>query len=272
MAVSKVYMIATPIGNLEDITQRALRCLRELPVFFAEDTRELTKLFGLLGISTEGKRFFSFSSHNMKEAQTRALEQLREGKNIGFVCDRGTPCISDPGYRLADAARREGHEVLPVPGPSSVMALLSVAGIDTDRFCFIGFPPLQNKERTELWDKVAALRWPVCFFESPKRFVATLAELKVRFPAGRVVVGREMTKQFEQYTPVQLATFDASTIPEKGEFCVLLEPGPLPEEASSLDEWVSLRLSSEKEWAKWVAKRCDISSSEAYNALQKRKS
>src|SRR4051812_23180358 len=141
MADPKLYIIATPLGNRNDITLRALETLRALDTLFAEDTRELAKLLDLHGISPGAKRLHSYASHNMREATEKAMGLLRDGNSIGFVSDRGTPGVSDPGPMLVARAKEEGYDVLPIPGPSSVTTVLSVAGVSADRFLFIGFLP-----------------------------------------------------------------------------------------------------------------------------------
>lgn len=267
--INQLYIIGTPLGNLEDITLRARHYLQELPHIFAEDTREVSKLLNLLGISLEGKKLHSYSSHNMKEATELALSILKES-SVGLVSDRGMPSISDPGAYLVQAAREETIPVIPIPGPSAVTTLISVSGFSQPAFHFIGFLPTTLKERKQLWDLVKKWPVPVCFFESPRRIRESLDELKSEFPEGRIFLGREMTKQFEEFSLVSLDSLDSQMIQERGEFSVLLDPGKIE---TTLD-WkteIQERLLSDKEWAKKVAGRAQIASSEVYNALQKEK-
>ncbi|NBX75520.1 MAG: 16S rRNA (cytidine(1402)-2'-O)-methyltransferase [Proteobacteria bacterium] len=267
--LNKVYMIGTPLGNLEDITLRARQHLQDLPHIFAEDTREVSKLLNLLGISLEGKKLHSYSSHNMKEATDFALRVLKES-SIGFVSDRGMPSISDPGSYLVQAAREENISVVPVPGPSAVTTIISVSGFSETAFHFVGFLPNSSKERKSLWNSVRHWPVPVCFFESPRRIRESLEEIKNEFPQGRVFLGREMTKQFEEFSLVALDSLNVESVQERGEFTVLLHPGKIETKAEWQNE-IHDRLLSDKEWAKKVAEKSQLSASEVYNALQKEK-
>lgn len=266
---TSLYIIGTPLGNVEDITLRARLVLKELQHLFAEDTRELSKLLNLLGISLTDKKLHSFSSHNMKEATVAALKIL-EGQSVGFVSDRGMPGISDPGASLVDEALKQGIRVKPIPGPSALTTLYAVSGMHATDFHFMGFLPIVQKHRSELWSRIKDWPSPVCFFESPKRLKETLEELAREFPKGRVFIGREMTKQFEEFRWIELTRLSEESVLLKGEFTVLLDPG----EITSRVHWeqeVEERVLSDKEWAKRVASRNDCSASEVYNALQRNK-
>jgi len=266
--MSQLYLIATPLGNRDDITLRALATLRSLEHLFAEDTRELHKLLEMHGVPRSGKRIASLASHNMKESVARALSILHEGHCVGFVSDRGTPSLSDPGAMLARAALDAGVAVIPIPGPSSLTAALSVAGIPADRFVFLGFLPPTTSEREALWEWAASGGIPIAFFESPKRVRKTLRELKGRFPAGGdVFVAREMTKAFESYSLSRLETLDEEGIPEVGEFVIVLGLVPPPPRPGAWKEEVRLRLAPDKAWAKAVAARHGVTARDVYNAL-----
>lgn len=267
--INKLYMIGTPLGNLEDITLRARQHLQELPHIFAEDTREVSKLLNLLNISLEGKKLHSYSSHNMKEATELALRILKDS-SIGFVSDRGMPAISDPGAYLVEAARNENIPVVPIPGPSAVTTLVSVSGFSQTEFHFTGFLPSSPKERKQLWEQVRKWPVPICFFESPRRIRESLEEIKKEFPSGKIFLGREMTKQFEEFSFFTLESLNPDLIQERGEYSVLLDPGKI-EETQEWEKEVHERLLSDKEWAKKVAERAQVSASEIYNALQKEK-
>lgn len=269
---SRLYLIGTPLGNLQDVTLRAVETLKLLPTLFAEDTRELAKLLDLLEIGSAGKEMHSYAKHNLKPATDKALRMLDEGRDLGFVSDRGMPGISDPGSYLVDRARAAGHTIVPVPGPSAPTTLLPVSGFDCDRFVFLGFLPDKKAERDRLLDGAQALGLTIAFFESPRRARELFAELKLRFPRGRVCIGREMTKLHETFTVAELATLDAETIPELGEFSVAVDPGPAETVTSEAwEEEVRLRTLSEKEWAKAVAHRFGVASKDIYNTLQKKK-
>ena len=184
MTVGKLYIIATPIGNRNDVTVRAIEALRSLKHLFAEDSRELRKLLELLGISAADKKISSYALHNMKAATERAMQWLLGGNDLGLVSDRGTPGISDPGAVVVQRAALHGIVVVPIPGVSSVTTILSVSGINADRFVFAGFLPHQKKERDNLFQCFEHHVLPVCFFESPMRIRRTLCELAKRFPGG----------------------------------------------------------------------------------------
>lgn len=269
---SKLYIIATPLGNLGDITQRAIETFKALDVFFAEDSREFQKLLMVLQISSEGKRIYSYASHNLKEATEQAIKILSDGKSVGLVTDRGTPAISDPGARLVKRAYEERIPVVPIPGPSSLTTLISVSGIESTEFEFVGFLPSQDKQRSLLWDRVSKSKIPLVFFESPKRIRETVTELQNKFPQGQLFIGREMTKKFEEYRWLTLAEIQVDSVPELGEYAAVLMPGGQGIEASEWEKEIALRLASDKEWAKEIGRRFEVPSSEIYNALQKMKS
>ncbi|NBX69164.1 MAG: 16S rRNA (cytidine(1402)-2'-O)-methyltransferase [Proteobacteria bacterium] len=267
---SKLYIIATPLGNLGDITLRAIETFNTLDVFFAEDSREFQKLLLALKISIEGKRIYSYASHNLKEATESAIQLLSEGKSVGLVTDRGTPAISDPGAQLAQRAHLENIPVIPVPGVSSLTTLISVCGLSSSEFEFIGFIPSQDKQRNLLWENLAKRGIPAVFFESPKRIRETVTELKKTFPKGSLFIGREMTKKFEEYRWFNLDSIVPDSLQEIGEYAIVLVPGE-KETVSDLDQEISVRLASDKDWAKHVAARLGVASSDVYNALQKKK-
>ncbi len=269
---SRLYLIGTPLGNLQDVTLRAVETLTVLSTLFAEDTRELAKLLGLLGIPAAGKEMHSYAKHNLKPATEKALRLLEEGRDLGLVSDRGMPGISDPGAFLVARARQAGFTVVPIPGPSAPTTLLPVSGFDCDRFVFLGFLPDQKSERDRLWKGVQTLGLTIVFFESPRRARELFRELKDRFPRGRICIGREMTKLHETFTYSELATLDPEAVPELGEFSVAVDPGPV--ETVTREAWaeeVSWRRLSEKEWAKAVAVRFGVAAKDVYNALQKKK-
>jgi 16S rRNA (cytidine1402-2'-O)-methyltransferase len=272
MPEPKLYIIATPLGNRDDITLRAIQTLRSLNVFFAEDSREFLKLLDLYQIPSAGKEVHSYAKHNMKAATERALVHLRKGVSLGLTTDRGTPGISDPGAQIVQAAREEGFEVVPIPGVSAMATLVSVAGLSADPFLFWGFLPLGNKDRKEVFDRIERLGVPVCFFESPKRVRDTVDELKGRFPEGKIFSGREMTKVFESFVWTDLSATHLDDWVEKGEYALLLIPGPpLLEEGDRWEDALRLRVLPEKAWAKQVAERHGVSATAIYNALQKAK-
>lgn len=195
MASGTLYIIATPIGNLEDITLRALRLLKEVDVIAAEDTRHTRKLLTHYGIPTP---LTSYHDHSETEKAPELIAQLQAGKNIALVSDAGTPCIADPGFRLVTAAAEAGLSVVPIPGPSMVTALMSVGGLPTDRFAFEGFLPAKRTQRRKALQDLRREERTLVFFESPHRVLEMLTDLEEICGDRRIVIGRELTKMFEE--------------------------------------------------------------------------
>lgn len=265
---STLHIIATPIGNRSDITLRAVDMLRKLDTLFAEDTRELRKLLDLTGVSAENKKIHSLSSHNMKSAIDSALHVLAEGKDIGFVSDRGTPGISDPGSLLVKRAIEGGFMVRPVPGPSAVTALVSASYLVDREFVFIGFLPESAGERSAVFSKLGAYNWPFVFYESPKRIRKAILAVRACFPSAEIHAAREITKAFEEHRFVKVG--EENELSEQGEYSVLVRPNnePTAEEAASASEKaLAERLLSDRDWSKEIASRTGASPREIYNAL-----
>lgn len=189
------FVVATPIGNLKDITLRALETLKEVDVVLAEDTRVTKKLLVHYEIETP---LLSYHQHSKESVMEKALQLLSEGKNLALVTDAGTPGISDPGNELIAFLLKRNSEIqiVPIPGASAVTTLASIAGIGTDKFLFLGYPP-HKKGRKKFFEEVVASKHPVLFYESPHRIMKSLKELEVLDPKLSLVVGRELTKQFE---------------------------------------------------------------------------
>lgn len=190
-----LYVVATPIGNLEDITLRALRTLKEVALVACEDTRRTRVLLSHFGIAVSVTSYFE---HNKRVKGEAILRALRDGKSVALVTDAGTPGISDPGFLLVKDARAEGIAVVPVPGPSAVIALLSAAGVSADRFVFEGFLPVKPGRRLNRLRVLRELETTIVCYESPHRILASLAAIAEVFGEARLVVGRELTKQFEE--------------------------------------------------------------------------
>lgn len=267
---SHLFIIGTPIGNLEDLTLRARRVLTELTHFMAEDTRESRRLLELSAIPLHGKQFYSYALHNMKAATETALEILRSGQSVGLMSDRGTPAVSDPGALLVAGALAEGIRVVPIPGVSSVTTALSVCGHDASQFLFLGFVPTQATARKSFVEAILQSPRVVCFFEAPHRIRETLRILKEAAPSASLFIARELTKQFESLTYVKISEIDPEKVPELGEFTLVFsQEVPSMTTPSALEDWIRLRLTSDKEWAKEAGKSLDIAANEAYNALQK---
>jgi len=187
-----LYIVATPIGNLEDITYRAARILSEADIIASEDTRRTGKLLKHLGIKS---RMVSYNDHNRDRRIPYLVEEMRLGKTVALVTDAGTPCISDPGLRLVRATVQAGIQVSPIPGPSSVIAALSCSGFP-DKFCFRGFLPKKKGKRLE---ELRSITGTTVFLESPHRIEKTVAELAEVLPDTEICIGRELTKKFEEF-------------------------------------------------------------------------
>jgi len=195
--LGELFVVATPIGNLKDFTLRALEVLKEVPVIACEDTRRTLKLLSHYGI--EGKKLVAYHEHNEREAAERIVNLLKEGLSVALVSDAGTPTISDPGYRLVKRAREEGIKVVPVPGPSAVVAALSASGLPTDKFLFYGFLPRKEGRLKEALKEVASYPFTVVAYESPHRLERTLEVMGELYPEGEVGVYREITKLNEEF-------------------------------------------------------------------------
>ena len=190
-----LYVVATPIGNLEDITLRALRVLKEADLIAAEDTRHTRKLLSHYGVATPLTSYYD----QIETSKAPALiAQLQTGKTIALVSDAGTPGIADPGYRLVKGAAESGIAVVPIPGPSTLTALLSVGGLPTDRFAFEGFLPAKGSQRRKALQHLKHEERTLVFFESPHRLCDLLADLEEVCGDRQVVIGRELTKMFEE--------------------------------------------------------------------------
>jgi 16S rRNA (cytidine1402-2'-O)-methyltransferase len=195
MSSGTLYVVATPIGNLEDITARALRVLKEVDVVACEDTRRTRALLTHFDIHTPT---VSYYEHNKLTRGPQLLRQLADGRSIALVSDAGTPGISDPGVLLVREARAAGIPVVPVPGPSAVAAALSAAGLAADRFVFDGFLPVKPGRRANRLKALRDLEMTIVVYESPHRIIATLEAIAAVFGGRPIVVARELTKQFEE--------------------------------------------------------------------------
>jgi 16S rRNA (cytidine1402-2'-O)-methyltransferase len=225
-----LYVVATPIGNLLDITRRALDILKSVSLVAAEDTRHSRKLLAHYGIGTP---LLALHEHNERTATAGLLRRLDAGADIALISDAGTPLISDPGFHLVRTAREAGFRVVPVPGPSALTAALSVAGMPTDRFIFEGFLPAKQAARRqrllELQDAAATL----VFYESSHRILASLGDMQALFGADReATLARELTKTFETIRQASLsellAWVEADSDQQKGEFVVLVHGAVKP--------------------------------------------
>lgn len=221
MTSGTLYLVATPIGNLEDITLRALRILKECDVVAAEDTRRTGQLLKHFQISKPLLSYFQFNEARRSE---EILERLRRGENVALVTDAGSPGISDPGERVVRAAISAGLRVEAVPGPCALVAALTASGLPTDEFHFVGFLPHKSGARRKELERLRETGGTLIFYESPYRIEKLLGELAEVFPERMVVLARELTKKFEEYLRGSPAELLAATRqrPRKGEFVVLV--------------------------------------------------
>lgn len=231
-----LYIVSTPIGNLEDISQRALKALRECDAVLCEDTRRTSILMGRYGLS---KSLIPYHKFNEAGSLDRILDELEAGKTLALVSDAGTPCINDPGVRLTAACRERKIPFTAIPGPCSLVNALVLSGFETERFQFIGFLPKKAEKtlRSLLFYSGATLA-----FESPERLCSTLAALETLAPKRELAVAREMTKTFEECrrgTAAELYTHYTAHAP-KGEIVLVIGPGEPPEIPLDLEECVEL--------------------------------
>ncbi|MGE3842234.1 MAG: 16S rRNA (cytidine(1402)-2'-O)-methyltransferase [Vicinamibacterales bacterium] len=216
-----LFVVATPIGNLEDITLRALRILRESTLILAEDTRRTAGLLAHYGIATRTESYHGHSEHSRLPA---LMDRLSRGERLALVSDAGMPLVSDPGAPLVSAARAAGHRVEVIPGPSAVTTALVSTGWSVDSFVYLGFPPRQASQKRSWLRGVAAEPRMVVFFEAPHRMADTLAACQELFPERRLAVARELTKVHEELSIGTAAELSSRLHPFRGEFTVVVEP------------------------------------------------
>lgn len=221
-----LYIVATPIGNMEDMTYRAVRILSEVDIILCEDTRTTGKLLARYNIKN---KTMSYHAHSSKGKENIIIDMLSQGKNMALVSDAGTPCISDPGVMLVAQIRNEfGNlaKVVPIPGPSALISALSASGISTASFVFLGFLP-HKKGRETLFKEISNMNRPVAFYESSHRIIKTLVSLNEYCPEKKVVIAREITKMFEEFitgNPNEvLDQIKSDTNKQKGEFVVIVD-------------------------------------------------
>jgi len=223
-----LYLVATPIGNLEDITYRAVRVLREAGVIACEDTRQTRKLLEHFDIR---KPTISYHEHNEVERAAELVERLQAGESVALVSDAGMPLVSDPGYRLVRAAIEAGIEVQPVPGPSAALAALAASGLPTDAFHFAGFLPPKAGQRAKLLESLADEQATLIFFEAPHRLLETLEAIEAALGPRPVVVAREITKIHEEYlrgTAAEVRALLDARDSVKGEITILVGKAAAP--------------------------------------------
>ncbi len=230
-----LHLVATPIGAARDITLHALDVLRGAEVLAAEDTRSLRRLLEIHGISLGGRPLVAYHDHNGPEVRPRLLAALAEGRSVAYASEAGTPLVADPGYQLARAAIAAGHRVLAAPGPSAVLAALSVSGLPSDRFLFAGFPPAQAGARRRWIEELRAVPATLVLFESPRRVGRLLGELGAAWGGMReAALCRELTKRFEEVRRGTLASLAAevAAAPPRGEVVLVVDRAPAAAEAT----------------------------------------
>ena len=239
MKPGRLYLVATPIGNLEDLTLRALRVLKEVDVIACEDTRHSRLLLNRHGISGQ---LVSYHEHNEQHRASELLKRLQAGESVALVSDAGTPALSDPGYVLIRRAIDENIPVVPVPGPSAVTAALTVSGLAPDRFLFLGFLPRRADERRRALREVAAVPWTLVMFEAPHRIAGTLADLYATLGDRRMALVRELTKRFEEVQRGTVAEVldRIRTTPPRGELTLVVE-GAQAEQPTELEVGTQLK-------------------------------
>jgi 16S rRNA (cytidine1402-2'-O)-methyltransferase len=275
--MSTLFVVSTPIGNLGDLSPRAAETLAGVSRILAEDTRRTRKLLSHLGLSTP---LVSHHAHNEVSRQKKVLEWMDAGEDLAVVSDAGTPLVSDPGERLVEAVLSGGHEVVPIPGPSAILAALVASGLPALPFSFFGFVPRKGKERTRMLEQLASARETSVLFESPERLVSLLEALSETGGGERKgAVARELTKLHEEFVrgPLDDLILHFRENPPRGEITLVLEPVPEPEGVQEIDEAAAAALArallddgmSPSRAAKELARRLDVSRNQAYEVVQR---
>jgi 16S rRNA (cytidine1402-2'-O)-methyltransferase len=266
-----LYVVATPLGNLEDITLRALRVLREAHLVACEDTRRSARLLKAHGIAA---RTTSYFEHNERWKGGRLIDELHAGRSVALVSDAGTPGISDPGYRLVRDARAAGIPVVPVPGPSAAITALSVSGLPSDRFLFLGFLPARAAARRRAIEAVAAARQTLVIYEAPTRVVDALADLEAVLGDREAFLCREATKLHEEYRRGSLADLRAELAGRpgiRGEIVLVIagapEEAPTREGAAALYARLAAAGRTRREAVKEVARLLGLPARDVYRQV-----
>jgi 16S rRNA (cytidine1402-2'-O)-methyltransferase len=269
-----LYIVATPLGNLEDITFRAVRILKEVDLIAAEDTRYSKRLLNHYGIETS---MISCHEHNEDKKALQLIAALKEGKNIALISDAGTPLISDPGYSLVTAVAKQDIPIIPIPGCSAAIAGLSVAGLPTDSFLFCGFLPKKLQKRAHTLEELKSKKATLIFYESPKRICASIKQMIPILGDRKACLAREITKLHEEFIrePLsQILSILQERIQVKGE-CVLLIEGAPPASKMTQEQLEKLILSKQDEnlrtsdLARQIAKTCNLPKKQVYDTILK---
>ncbi|MFE3577687.1 16S rRNA (cytidine(1402)-2'-O)-methyltransferase [Lysinibacillus sp. NPDC059133] len=272
-----LYLVATPIGNLEDMSVRALRILKEADIIAAEDTRNTKKLCNYFDIETP---LISYHEHNLEVGGEKLLAFLREGKTVALVSDAGLPCISDPGADIVEKAIEQDFPVVPVPGPNAAISALIASGLTPQPFFFYGFLNRGKKDRRQQLEQLKKRQETILFYEAPHRIKDTLKDMEAILGNRRIVLARELTKKFEEFLRGTLAeaVVWSQTEEIRGEFCIVLEGNDNAEEENSEEAyWMTMSVVehvdyiindtgvTSKEAIKEVAKLRQVAKREVYN-------
>ncbi len=269
MLNNALYIVATPIGNLKDITFRATQVLSDADIIACEDTRVTKKLFSLLNLSID-KEFISYQDHNEEEKSQSIIDLICEGKSVALVSDAGSPLISDPGYKLVRKCNEQNIKIYTIPGASAVICALQLSGLATNRFMFAGFIPNKDKARTDLFTELKNINTTLVFYETAPRLRKTLAAMNDIFKKREIAVAREITKMYEEClrgTAQELFEHYQNNTP-KGEIVVMVSP-PTEDTESGFDIETELKSRlvkmSLKSAVKEVAQLTKINKNEIYD-------
>lgn len=273
----ELYIVATPIGNLEDITLRAIRILKEVDIIAAEDTRHTLKLLNHLGIS---KTLISYHRHNEEMKTEELINKLIQGKNIALVSDAGTPVISDPGGEIVKEAIKHNIKVVPIPGACALITALVVSGLDAKEFTFIGFLPQNKKNRKEKIEQIEREERTTILYEAPHKLMQTLEDLGKILNNRKVVIARELTKIHEEYIIGTIEELKKQIIEPKGEYVILIEKNEKTKKEIELEKLEALTLDEhykyyenkgleKKEIIKQIAKDRNVNKNEIYQKFIK---
>jgi 16S rRNA (cytidine1402-2'-O)-methyltransferase len=274
-----LFVVATPIGNLEDITARALRVLREVAIIAAEDTRRTARLLARYAITTPTT---SLHEHNEAQKSAELIARIERGDSIALVSDAGTPTVSDPGQRLVREAIAAGVRVEPVPGASAALAALSVSGLPGDTFTFLGFPPTRSTDRKRWFERLLNVGGTVVFFEAPHRIHETLRQLARVAPESSVAIARELTKAHEELVRGPINEIVSKLPVNRGEFTIVANIGrptenmgeiPVSDESivAYFGEITKNRQCSRKQAINLTARRHQLSPNQVYAAIERAK-
>jgi 16S rRNA (cytidine1402-2'-O)-methyltransferase len=273
-----LFVVATPIGNLEDVTLRALRILREVSVIAAEDTRRTSRLLQHYSISTPT---ISLHEHNERGKTPALVARLTRGESVALVSDAGTPVVSDPGAQLVAAAHAAGIRVEPIPGPSAVLAAVSASGFGGEGFLFLGFPPARAEPRRKWLSGLTGETRPLVLYEAPHRIRDTLADLQAILGDRTIAIGRELTKAHEELVVRPISSYLAEMREPKGEYTVVVAPSsgesvaaPEPSADELAQEFVQLTNSgalSRREIVRQLAEKYRLSQRDVYARIEERR-